>query len=139
MRFIKIFIAGMAFPSFLIPFLLLFAWLAGRTEILAHPFIHFIPLIWGVWNILYFTWLEGVLPGDQKVKLLLTGGILGLLIAILAVFVFDAPMLLGLPQSVMYLPLIIAPIVYAVIWLYAVDPINRLLGVYESWISKIRF
>ena len=75
MRYIKMFIAGLAFPSFLIPFIYLTIWYLGISNIYTHPFIHFIPLIWGIWNIISLKWLTDLLPGGADVKLLLTGAI----------------------------------------------------------------
>lgn len=131
MRYVKMFIAGMAFPCFLIPFLLLIAWLLGNTSPLTHPFPHFIPLLWGVWNILYLSLFERIFPGNALARSLLTGGLLGLFVAIYGVFWLHAPTLLGMPHSLFYLPLIVGPILYAICWAFIVEPLNRLLGVHK--------
>jgi hypothetical protein len=133
MNYVKMFIAGIAFPTVLLPFIMLFAWSLGYSEILTIPFIHFIPLIWGIWNILYFVFFAKVLPGSFPVKLLLTGGILGLLIALYGVFGLHLPELLDMPYSMDYLPLVIAPVLYALIWLFIVSPINHLLGLHAGF------
>lgn len=122
MRNLKIFIAGLTFPSIIIPFLLLIAWLFGKTQILAHPVVHFIPLIWGVWNLLYFK----LFSGESTIQLFCFGAVLGLLIALLGVFLLNIPTLIGL-GAFTYLPLIIAPIIYGIFWVYIVNPLNHLL------------
>lgn len=132
MKYIKIFIAGIAFPSTLLPCLLLIAWIFGKTQIFDVPFLHFIPVIWAIWNILYFSLFSKILPGSSVVKLLITGAVLGFLVAIYGVFVADVPQLLGFSSSWTYLPLIVAPIIYALFWLYIVTPLNHLLGIYEE-------
>lgn len=119
------FMAGVAFPSFLLPCLLLIAWMVGRGDLFCIPFLHFIPLIWGIWNILYFVFFKKILPKNSTHRLLITGAVLGLLIAVYAVFVLNLPEAMGLPQSMIYLPLIIGPILYALCWLYIVNPLNR--------------
>lgn len=132
MKYIKMFIAGIAFPSTLLPFLLLIAVPFGKPQVLTIPFLHFIPLIWGVWNILYFTCFFKMLPENTTTRLLLTGGVLGFLVAVYGVFGLHIPAILGFPQPLTYLPLVIAPILYAVLWLFIVEPLNHLLGIYEE-------
>lgn len=129
MKYIKMFIAGIAFPSTLIPFLLLTAQGFGKTQALTIPFLHFIPLIWGIWNILYFTFFLRLLPKNRTMSLAITGAVLGFLVALYGVFVANIPQLLGFPQYYGYFPLIMAPILYAIVWVYIVDPINHLLGI----------
>lgn len=131
MKYIKMFISGMALPSFIIPFLVIAALNYGKSQIIGQPFLHFIPLIWGVWNILYFLIFTKILPGNTTIRILLTGGILGLLIAIYGVFWLHIPSILGLPESMKYLPLLIAPIIYSILWLIIVKPLNDLLGLSE--------
>ena len=133
MKYTKMFIAGLALPSVLLPFLLLFAWMGGFPQLLTVPFLHFIPLLWGIWNIVYFVFLEKILPGNSTIQMLLTGGILGLIVAICGVCWLHLPQLLGLPHSLTYLPLIIAPIVYAILWLFVVSPLNDLLQVERNY------
>jgi hypothetical protein len=132
MKYIKIFIAGIAFPSTLLPCLLLIAWILGKIQIFTIPFLHFIPVIWGIWNILYFSLFAKILSGNLIVKLLITGAVLGFLIAIYGIFVAEIPQLVGFSSSWTYFPLIAAPIVYALFWVFIVNPLNHLLGIYEK-------
>ncbi len=136
MKYLKVFIAGLTFPCIVLPFWLLFISSEFNPSVYTHPAIYFVPLIWGVWNIVYFAFLSKVLPGNSTIKLLLTGAILGFLIALYEVFVEHIPSLLGMPYSVTYLPLIVAPIFYALCWLFIVNPLNHLLGVDTTLSSK---
>lgn len=132
MKYVRIFIAGIAFPSTVLPCLLLIAWFFGKPQIFDIPFLHFIPIMWAVWNVLYFLLFSKILPGNSVVRLLITGAVLGFLVAIYGVFVEDVPQLLGFSSSWIYLPLLVAPIIYALFWLFIVSPLNHLLGIYEE-------
>ena len=129
MNYLKAFIAGITLPSVLVPIFLCIAHWMGKTQVLTVPFLHLIPVLWVVWNVIYFAGLKEVLPKDRNINLLLIGGILGLLIAAYGVFWLKIPLLLGLSPSFFYLPLILAPILYALLWRYIVAPLNDLLQV----------
>lgn len=131
-KYIKIFIAGIAFPSAFLPLLLLIAWAFGKTEIFTIKFLHFLPVIWGIWNVLYFILFLQFLPKNTTLRLLITGGVLGCLVAVYGVFALNIPGVIGLPQSLIYLPLVIGPILYAICWLFIVKPLNQLLGIYDE-------
>lgn len=129
---IKAWIAGSALPSLVLPFVLCLALRLDRPQVLNIPFLHFIPLIWGVWNILYFLILKKILPGDANTRLLLAGALLGLFIAAYAIFDLNIPSLLGIPEALRYVPLVLAPIVYAILWRFIVKPLNELVGLSEG-------
>lgn len=129
MKAIKIFLAGMAFPTLLLPIILIVALSLGKKEILSVTFLHFIPLIWGVWNLLYFAIFTKVFPGNENTKLLITGALLGFFVTVVGVFGFNLPAVIGLPECYTYMPLILGPIVYALLWVFIVKPLNHLLHV----------
>jgi len=126
------FIAGIAFPSVLLPFLLLIISNFGNPQILTLSFLHFIPIIWGIWNIFYFSFFSKILPGNSTLRVLIMGAILGFLVAIYGVFVARIPELEGFANSWTYLPLIVGPLIYAMLWLFIVNPLNHLLDIYEK-------
>jgi hypothetical protein len=128
MNLIKAFVAGVTIPSILLPFMLCLALAFGKSEILMVPFLHFIPLIWGILNILYIVFFKRLFPGDVNTRLQVAGGVLGLLVAIYAIFHLDLPRVFGSPEWLNYAPLIIAPILYAIVWRYLLKPLNTLLG-----------
>jgi hypothetical protein len=128
MNHLKAFIAGIALPSFILPFFLLIAFIMGKPQLLGIPFLHFIPMIWGIWNVLYFIFFINILPKEPDFRLLLTGGTLGLLIGLIGVFCLGIPNLMGLSAELHFLPLVVAPIVYAILWLFILKPLNKLLG-----------
>ena len=68
-----------------------------------------------------------------NMRLLVTGAVLGLLVALCGVFWLDLPTLLGMPSTIRYLPLFIAPIIYAILWRYGVKPLNNLLDLKEEY------
>jgi len=129
MNHIKAFISGLVVPSIILPLVVVIAMETGKGQVLTHPFIHFIPWIWGIWNVLYFAFFKDFLPKNLEASLLITGAVLGLLIAIYGVFVLNIPSAVGLPPPLHDIPLIAAPILYAILWRYVVHPINQLLGV----------
>lgn len=124
---LKAFIAGLVVPSVILPLILCTALHVEKSQILMIPFLHFIPLIWGGWNVIYFLLFKH-LSTDVNGRLLITGAALGLIVAIYAVFQLDLPSQLGLPGYMHYVPLVVAPVLYALLWRYAVKPLNTLLG-----------
>ncbi len=132
MMYLRAFIAGVVLPSVLLPLILSLAVYAERPQLSDVLFVHYLPIIWGVWNVLYFAGLRDILPGSLDVKLMLTGLILGVIVAIVAVFGLDLTQAIGLEGNAIYLPLIIAPILYALFWWLIVKPLNSVVGV-ESW------
>jgi hypothetical protein len=132
MNLLKAFVSGMILPSFLVPFVLVFfALFLQRKDILGVLFIHIIPLFWGIWNVLYFALFRRIFTGNENTKLLMTGGLLGLIVAIIGVFWLHLPSLLGLTGYEKYFPLIGVPIVYAILWRFVVKPLNALVGISE--------
>lgn len=126
MKYVRAFIAGIIVPSVLLPFVLLIAVLNGRGAVLTVPILHFIPMFWGIWNVLYFAFKDS-LPNQLDLRLLLTGAALGLLVAILGVFWVHLPTMMGMDQ-LEYYPLLAAPIIYAILWRFVVKPFNDLMG-----------
>jgi len=81
---------------------------------------------------LYIGYFKDILPGDETLRLLLAGAILGLLVAIIAIFWVDIPSIVGLTGNLRYLPLLGAPIVYGVLWWLVIKPLNNLVGIEEE-------
>lgn len=128
MKYFRTFVAGLVVPSIILPFGMATLSLLGKQQALSHSFLYFMPIIWGIWNLLYFLlfkWLFLVIPVNPR--LYLVGGLLGLLVAFLAVFTFDLPEEMGLPHYLKYAPLIAAPIIYAFVWRYIVKWLNEML------------
>jgi len=100
MIYLKAFIAGLVLPATITPIVILIAVLLGKDQILSVASLHALPLIWGVWNILYFEWFRSLLPGYMDLRLLINGAALGLLLALYGVFFLHLPALWGLRNSV---------------------------------------
>lgn len=124
---LRAFIAGLALPSVVVPIIATTLFSMGKREILTEPFFHVIPLIWGLWNIFYFNTLRNIIP-IKFLRLLITGAILGILIALFGVYWLHVPEKIGVPEQYHYLPLIGAPILYAIVWLFIVSRLNDLVG-----------
>lgn len=127
MKWLKAFIAGIVVPSIILPIMVLILTSLGKSQLLTQPFLHFIPIIWGLWNIFYFKYLKNILPENQDVRLLITGAILGFLVAAYGTFWLNIPQTIGLPDQVRYLPLVVAPILYAILWRFLVKDLNDIL------------
>ncbi|HRD54818.1 MAG TPA: hypothetical protein PLC42_00300 [Parachlamydiaceae bacterium] len=132
MRWLKAFIAGIVVPTIILPIVLLIALYLGKSQILSVAFLHFIPVIWGIWNILYFAFFKNILPEDQNKRLYITGAVLGFLIAVYAIFWLDVPHLINLPESLRYAPLVLAPILYGILWRFLVKDLNEILYLKDS-------
>jgi|GEM_PF-1947138 len=127
MKWVKAFIAGIVVPTIILPIVLLLALYLDKTQILDTPFLHFVPVMWGLWNIFYFAVLKKVLPDNQNTRLWITGAILGFLVAVYGIFWLDLPQLLGLTGIARYLPLIVTPLFYGVLWRFLVKDLNHIL------------
>ena len=123
MKIVKAFAAGVVFPAILIPLVLFLAKSLGRPEVLNLIFIHTLLLVWGLWNILHVLFFRWILPTD--LGYLVSGAILGVLVAVIGVFYIKLPTILGFPPFLYYAPLFIIPVIYAFLWLYIVKPLNR--------------
>ncbi len=137
MKHIKAFIAGLAFPATLFPFVYSVFYMSGLQSLRIHPKLQFaplfVPLIFGFWNVLYFMLGARCLGKNQNARLLVTGACLGFLLADIGVFGLKVPgLLFGWSDARQYLPLIAAPILYALIWRYIVKFLNELVGLDDS-------
>jgi hypothetical protein len=120
MEYFRAFIAGTVVPTIILPFAVCAAHYSGNTQILQIPFFHWLPVIWGLWNALYIYALK------NYVNYALAGAILGLLVAVYAIFWLDVPGILGI-GSYRFVPLVAAPILYAIVWHFLVKPLNHML------------
>ena len=77
MDIVRAYAAGAVLPALLMPFILLWFSFAGFQDVATMPFFHFIPFMWGVWNVLFNTVLKDSIPGGRATRLFVTGAILG--------------------------------------------------------------
>ena len=127
MIYLKRFIIGIALPSVILPFLLLSVYMAHKTEFMSIPFLYFIPMIWGIWNVLDRVFFKKVSSEHALCHSLVVGAILGLIVASVGVHFFHASELLGMSSSLIYLPLLLGPLFYAILWAFIVRPLNDLI------------
>lgn len=132
MDYLRAFIAGMILPSIFLPIFLVIVTVLRQSDALPLHFFYLLPIIWGVWNVLYFSYFRYNFPSNKTLRLLLTGAILGLLIAIYGVFWLDLPTLFHFPESLHCLPILIVPVVYALLWSLVVRPLNDIVGLKDE-------
>jgi len=132
MKFVRAFVAGIALPATILPIGLCLFSAMGNDKLLTVPVIHSIPLFWGIWNVLYFAFFKNFLPRHLDTRLLITGAVLGLLVALYGVFGLHLPKLLGAPENFYYLPLLLVLILYAILWRFIVKPLNDLVGLQDA-------
>lgn len=129
MLYVKAFISGMLIPSILVPILLLIASIFSNPAVLTIKSLHFIPILWGIWNILYFSTFRNILPGTENIKIFITGAVLGLIVAGIGIHWLHLPAILGMPGFLQYMPWFGAPILYGLLWLFGVKPLNKVVGI----------
>lgn len=134
--YVKAFIAGLAFPATILPVFYLVLYLVGHSSVRNLPLQFmplFSPMLFGLWNVLYFVIGKRCPVKNRHSRLWTTGASLGFLAALLGVFVIKLPELLfGFTGILNYLPLITAPIIYGLIWRYIVSYLNEVVGL-KDW------
>ena len=84
MKYVKAFIAGLAFPATVFPILYSGVYLGSQGQVRTVPvqfFPLFIPLVFGLWNDLYFLIGKRCPVKDRNLRLWAYGAILGFLVA----------------------------------------------------------
>lgn len=129
--FIKIMLAGMGFPSFVLPLIYTALYSYDPSLIQANPlqFIPmYIPLLFGITNIIYIKMGSSHIKNANH-RLWIVGACLGFIVAIVGVFILKLPALVfGLSHGLQYLPLIFLPILYGLLFRYIVKALNKLLN-----------
>jgi len=134
-KFIKAFIAGMAFPAVFLPLAYTCLFFIEHTALRMHSlqFIPmYIPIVFGITNVLFMHISEGLPTKHANKALWAMGGGLGFVVAVLGVFFIQVPTLVFgtlMSNDLAYLPLIILPIVYGAIFRYIIKWLNKLLAV----------
>ena len=99
---------------------------AAGPDILAYPKVAIaIPLLFGIANVLANI---GVCPAgwSYTIRMALVGAVFGLGLAMVGTFLLDLPRkIFGFDDSNWWVPLLIAPLMYAVIWGMGVNVLNR--------------
>lgn len=121
--YLKALVVGAALPALLVPLVLYLFVGFGKEEVLTKPVLHVIPLIWGLWNVLFVALFRHILI--PRLSYWVAGGVLGLLVAIWGVFWLQLPSMLGLSGLFGLLPLVGVPVVYALVWRWVVKPLNE--------------
>lgn len=132
-KLVKAFVAGMSFPAIVLPVIYTLMYLNVRSVALQHAlqFIPmYLPLVWGIANAINAKLQKDATGKKANHSLIVTGACLGFLVAVFGVFVANIPMkVFAHIQHGQYLPLIVLPVVYAILFRYVVKWFNKLVGV----------
>jgi len=132
MKTIKAFIAGMILPAVVLPFALILFSLFGRGEVVGILSLHLIPIVWGVWNVLYFSCFKKRLLMSKTIRLIITGAGLGVLVGLWAIFIAGISKIFGIEGPTRFLPVLVAPVIYSLLWTFVVGPLNKFVGLQDS-------
>lgn len=132
-KLVKAFIAGMTLPAVLLPIIYTLLFFEVHNVFTKHAlqFIPmFLPLIWGLANVVFIRMQKESSNKGTNSGLIVTGACLGFLVAVFGVFIAHIPnAIFGKGTNMQYVPLIIVPIIYAILFRYVVKWLNKLLGV----------
>lgn len=126
---LKEFIAGLSVPATLMPFVYATLYFTGPETVRTTP-IEFLPLslpiIYGLWNIVYFKIGKKCPIKSRSPRLFVHGATLGLMLALVGVFIIGLPKIVFNAQGLSYYaPLVVVPLLYGTIWRYLVGPVNN--------------
>ncbi len=126
---IRAFAAGAALPALLMPLILIFFSQLGFGSHSEHSYFHFIPLIWGVWNILCQGICKRCLPASETSRMAISGIVLALLIAGGATYLTTLPSLVSSTLGIPWIALVGGiTAVYSLVWATLLQRINHLVG-----------
>ena len=128
MRYLKAFIAGIVIPATVLQIATIFEFFFGWPPIKQSYFFHQLPIVWAIWNVLYVGCCVKVWPSNKFLSYLIHGAVLGLILLVPAFFL-AIPHALGFSGDAEYIPVIIVPVIYALIWAFGVRPLNRIFGI----------
>ncbi len=131
-RIVKAFIAGLTLPAVVLPIMYTLLYFNVRNIFTQHAlqFIPmFLPLAWGVANLVFAHLNKETHTKGANSGLVITGACLGFLVAVFGVFIAHVPSILFGKGQYQYLPLLIVPVVYAILFRYVVKWFNKLIAV----------
>ncbi len=125
------FVAGSAYPVVIVPF----AYLGVAYHIHPEPELAyglvplFLPAVFGLANVAFVRWGRRLPGGSRGARLWVAGMIFGLGLTLYGTFVEDVPGRLFQWQGPWrYATLILAPLLYGLVWRYVIGGLNRRLG-----------
>lgn len=130
---IKAMLAGMAFPSFFLPLVYTGLYLqdSAAIESTMLAFIPmYLPMLFGLANVIYLKFSNSFPVKDINAQLWITGACLGLLVALVGIFMLQVPELVfGIQGGLKYMPILFLPIVYGAIYRTIVKWLNIHFGI----------
>ncbi len=131
-KIVKGFIAGMALPAVILPIIdtLLQLKMPNITKSSVQFLPIYLPIAWGLANVIFLSMHKGSGSKTLNHGLVITGLCLGFLVAVYGVFILNVPtQVFGKGTNIEYAPLILVPIIYAILFRYVVKWLNKLVGV----------
>lgn len=132
-KLVKAFVSGMAFPAVFLPLAYAGLYMMDHRALTQHPiqFVPmFIPLAWGIANVIHSKVNDEARGKSINKGLWLTGAILGFLVAVVGIFMMHIPtMIFGELRGFEFAPLVVLPIVYGLLFRYVVKWLNKTLSV----------
>ncbi len=132
MKYFRAFVAGMLLPAVLAPFLIAFLVLKGEGAAVASlPFLYFGPLLWGLWNMVFFATKQMVPINNRNVKIGVYGAVYGLASALINTLGFEfTSKINAFPESMIFFSIVLYPIILYVVWKYVINALNFIFDVY---------
>ena len=130
MKIFKPLLAGIALPAVMLPFICLLFYIAKNEYSVFFLIAPIIPLIWGIWNILFVNF-ENISPIiDREINIWLWGSLLGLILVSLMTLFGLPKELFNIDGFMKYGIFIIVPTVYGIVWRYVVKYFNEALDLF---------
>lgn len=132
-RYVKAFIAGMAFPGVALPLAYSALFMSKHQPLMHHP-IQFIPmylpLVWGLANMVYAKVYGNASPKKANVGYWVIGIVLGFIVAAVGIYALHLPhAVFGVTRQYELAPLVIVPIVYGLVFRYIVKWLNKVVAI----------
>lgn len=126
---LRYFVAGMAFPALMLTIFYTLLFFSDNAAVQSEPLQFMplmIPLLFGITNVIY-----GAITKGQtcRKRLWLSGIVLGLVVATVGILILKLPTkVFGVSPEYSYVPFIVLPIAYGLIFRYIVRWLNKVLG-----------
>lgn len=125
-RSIKIVAAGLFIPTLVLLMISMFFTIFQVTIYRSILFIYLIPLMWGLWNLFYHSFLKAG-SKMKRVDLFMVGCALGFIDAAIEISIVDMPSMINLTGNMKYILLIVLPLAYGLVWTFIMKPLNEVI------------
>jgi hypothetical protein len=130
MKLLKAFVAGFAFPAFMSLLMSIYFIYSDVAVLQGLPLLVVGPFLWGFWNILFIKTKKYVTVPNRNLKIGYYGAFYGFLSALINSFYFEFTLITRIPDSFMFLYILVYPIVLFAVWIFVVNMFNVIFEVY---------